>query len=235
MFTFKIVCSVRVRTSFSATHVSPDCTQRPAAWRSGGWHYKWGGLLPFVFARHFQRSYCRRCAKPLVVCLPSLQYSTNVSHGRVIIRQFRLSGHPFAWFFPRFRQIVAQVFWFFVRSWACRIGLSSLELKYWWFFIERLYILYERWYILYEFYISDAKRLCKKHERWYKIYERWYKIYDFYISDAKRLYKKHERSFFFDEFLKRFPREKAFFCHVCRHRCRIWIFSNNTTKIVIVF
>ena len=38
-----------------------------AAWRSGGFHCTFCGLLPFVFARHFLRGYCRRCAKPLVV------------------------------------------------------------------------------------------------------------------------------------------------------------------------
>ena len=57
--------SVRVHTSFSAAHVG--CIQRPAAWRSGGFHCTFCGLLPFMFARQFQRSDCRRCAKPHVV------------------------------------------------------------------------------------------------------------------------------------------------------------------------
>ena len=61
-------------TFVSARHCLRDpsvCIQRPAAWRSGGFHCKFCGLLSFVFARHFQRSYCRRCAKPLVICRPS--------------------------------------------------------------------------------------------------------------------------------------------------------------------
>ena len=40
----------------------------PAAWRSGGFHCTFCGLLPFMSARRFLRSYCRRCAKPHVVC-----------------------------------------------------------------------------------------------------------------------------------------------------------------------
>jgi hypothetical protein len=43
-----------------------------AAWRSGGFHCTFCGLLPFVFARHFQRSYCPACAKPHVVCCVSI-------------------------------------------------------------------------------------------------------------------------------------------------------------------
>jgi len=39
----------------------------PAAWRSGGFHCRLCGLLPFNFALPFLRGYCRRCAKPHVV------------------------------------------------------------------------------------------------------------------------------------------------------------------------
>ena len=40
----------------------------PAAWRSGGLHYRLCGLQTFIFALPFLRTYCRRCAKPPVGC-----------------------------------------------------------------------------------------------------------------------------------------------------------------------
>ena len=39
-----------------------------AAWRSGGLHCRSCGLQTFNFALPFLRGYCRRCAKPPVVC-----------------------------------------------------------------------------------------------------------------------------------------------------------------------
>ena len=57
--------SVQIRTSLS-TAFSPLAANVVAAWRSGGFHCTFCGLLPFVFARHFLRGYCRRCAKPRV-------------------------------------------------------------------------------------------------------------------------------------------------------------------------
>ena len=39
-----------------------------AAWRSGGLHYRLCGRQTFNFALPFLRGYCRRCAKPPVVC-----------------------------------------------------------------------------------------------------------------------------------------------------------------------
>jgi hypothetical protein len=38
-----------------------------AAWRSGGFHCRSSGVLPFNFALPLLRASCRRCAKPLVV------------------------------------------------------------------------------------------------------------------------------------------------------------------------
>ena len=39
-----------------------------AAWRSGGLHYRLCGRQTFIYALPFPRGYCRRCAKPPVVC-----------------------------------------------------------------------------------------------------------------------------------------------------------------------
>jgi len=49
----------------------------PAAWRSGGLHYRLGGRQTFIFALPFLRGYCRRCAKPPVVRRPF--YQTNLA------------------------------------------------------------------------------------------------------------------------------------------------------------
>jgi len=63
-----------IQTTFSTTllRLTPNV---PAAWRSGGLHYRSCGLQTFIFALPFLRGYCRRCAKPPVVGSASFLFS----------------------------------------------------------------------------------------------------------------------------------------------------------------
>ena len=45
-----------------------DISEGGTVWLSGDGHCTFCGLLSFMYARHFLRSDCRRCAKPLVGC-----------------------------------------------------------------------------------------------------------------------------------------------------------------------
>ena len=56
----------------------PLAANVPAAWRSGGLHYRLCGLLPFIFALPFPRGYCRRCAKPPVSCCRIVRQLTPI-------------------------------------------------------------------------------------------------------------------------------------------------------------
>ena len=71
---FRLPCKVVGLYTFLETYCFLDRTLARltynvrAAWRSGGFHYRSCGLLPFNFALPFLRGYCRRCAKPPVMC-----------------------------------------------------------------------------------------------------------------------------------------------------------------------
>ena len=51
----------------------------PAALRSGGFHKCSCGVQMFIYAQHFPRGYCRRCAKPQVVSQVSLPHGKTFS------------------------------------------------------------------------------------------------------------------------------------------------------------
>ena len=92
-------------TPFSARDILSTTLSRlthnvPAAWRSGGLHYRLCGRLPFNFVLPFLRSCCRRCAKPPVV--------RSAFHSRLLTYCFKYFCSNFV--LPFFARNIMSVF-----------------------------------------------------------------------------------------------------------------------------
>jgi hypothetical protein len=77
--------SILGTVTFSTT-LSRLAYNAPAAWRSGGFHYKSCGRQKFNFALNFPRGYCRRCAKPPVKRWHFYERVVLPLHCRVVLR-----------------------------------------------------------------------------------------------------------------------------------------------------